>query len=69
MTPEVLPQGPSRPDLPVLLLAFLLPLSKSFLPHSWYPLCPQLPSFHFLTQLVPTWDASLLTPGALSIQS
>lgn len=35
--------GPlSHPDLSALLLAFLLLLSTSFLPHSWFPLCPQL---------------------------
>lgn len=69
ITPEVFPQGLSHPDLPALLLAFLLSLSKSFLPHSCYPLCSQLPRFHFLTQLVPTWNTSLLTQEALSMHS
>lgn len=48
---------PSHPDLPALVLAFLLPLSKSFLPHSWYPLLlSSFPDSSSLTQLVPTWD-------------
>ena len=52
---RVFSTGPlSHPDLSALILAFLLLLSTSFLPHSWLPLCRQL--FIPASSSLPSWS-------------